>query len=218
MTESLFSLNIKRLYHENIELCGAFQIDIPTGSKTVITGDTGCGKTSLLQLFNRMNEHYDGTILFHGQKIMTLPIAELRHKVIQLMQEVFLGEEKVEAALRYPFTFHINQNRKLDEKLLKILMEQLRLPETILKRNIGELSGGEKQRLAVIRALLLEPDILLLDEPSSALDQNVSSLMLDFLLSCNLCTIICVSHDPRWIERFPRNLHIKNRTVIEKKV
>ena len=106
----------------------------------------------------------------------------------------------VRQILNQPFTFKNNRHLQDNMERAPELMEKLYLPGHLLDKDIASLSGGEKQRVALISALLLEREILLLDEASSALDQSAKQAAIDLLYSRGDLTMLSVTHDREWIE------------------
>lgn len=114
-------------------------------------------------------------------------------------QEPELGEGKIRDILERPFNY--KANRHLQENLSRVpsLMQKLDLPKSLLEKELSTLSGGEKQRFALLSALLLDRRILLLDEPSSALDKGSKDMVIELLKSQQKLTILSISHDREWL-------------------
>ena len=164
---------------------------------TSIVGQSGSGKSTLLKLFNKMLSPASGRILFNGVDLKSINSIDLRRRVVMLSQNpgIFRGSirDNLLIGLKY-------SEKKLasEEDMLKVLKK------VILKKSLDEdsknLSGGEKQRLALARMLLMDPDILLLDEPSSALDEKTESLIIDRLVDHsreNNKALIMVTHSKK---------------------
>lgn len=203
----------KVFYEKNNIILKDIHLSVNDKDKIVISGETGSGKTSFIQLLNRMNENYEGTILFKNNNIKDIQPEKLRSQILLLPQEAFLGKNKVQAALEIPFQFKIHHHKKMDTELLYFLMEKFLLDKKLLDKEVNQLSGGEKQRFALIRTLLLKPDILLLDEPSSALDEKTSNLIRDYLIYQYEKTVLCISHNIQWQKSFPNRFAIKNQRI-----
>ncbi len=170
----MLDINIKRLYHNDQTLAENIALQVHDAEKIVVTGVTGCGKSSLLKTFNLFNFDYDGDISFQDKKLSDYQPCQLRSDVIYLMQEPFLSEGIVSEILPEPFSFKCKKHLTLDENDILRLFDFFHLPKALLKKQVKQLSGGEKQRISLIQAFLLKPRILLLDEPSSALDSDTS--------------------------------------------
>ncbi len=213
----MIEIILDKLYHGERTLLRNVRLEIPEGGKVVLSGETGSGKTSLMHTLNRMNMGWDGKVRFKGEDIRDLNPMELRHRVIEVMQEPFLGRGKVREAIRIPFQFKINRSREIDPDRLKLLLHSFSLQESILDQSVDKLSGGEKQRIAMVRAMMLNPEVLLLDEPSSALDREISKRVLDFMLNKCSASVLCISHDPVWQDAFPLHYAIEGDILVKVK-
>ncbi|AQQ09556.1 putative ABC transporter ATP-binding protein YbbL [Sedimentisphaera cyanobacteriorum] len=168
------------------------------GRRYVISGASGSGKTSLLMAIAGILPAFEGQILFEGEKIDHFSIGKLRRKIGFVSQEPELGSTAAIEAVLKPFEFKANKHKMPPREKVEQLAEKLALDKSILQKKNKFISGGEKQRLALIRAILLEKDVLLLDEPTSALDPESKERLLK-LLGENEYTVLSVSHDPDWI-------------------
>ncbi len=191
-------------YHEK-DLLKDTNLGVETGDKILIVGATGSGKTSLMHTLNLMNPHYEGHILFHGKDIKDYPPEELRYQIMEVMQEPWLEDMAVLEVLIEPWQYKIHHARSREgyqspewQKKIDGLLLAFGLGKEILKAKSSKLSGGEKQRIALIRSLQFSPEILLLDEISSALDQKTSAIISKCLFENYQGTIIAISHDPLW--------------------
>ncbi len=179
------------------------KLTIHEGEITCIVGRSGGGKSTFLRLLNNMVSADSGEILFKGESIEEYNPIKLRREVLMLPQNpvIFSG------TIRDNFTITLNYNNEYamaDEKYDKIL-EKFGLKEQALDDEAEKLSGGEKQRLALARILILDPDILLLDEPSSALDEETERLIIEMVVKCikeKSGTLIMVTHSPEIAEKY----------------
>lgn len=142
---------------------------------TCITGESGGGKTTLLKLLNRMSTPDAGTITYLGQPLESYDPVQLRRQVVMMAQDplVFPGNirENMLMGLRF------SQKPEASDEDVRSMMEMVKLRKS-LNEDPTILSGGEKQRLALGRVLLMHPEVLLLDEPSSSLDDETESLVI----------------------------------------
>jgi putative ABC transport system ATP-binding protein len=139
----------------------------------------------------------EGEILFNETPVDSKTIGQVRTALSYIAQEPLLGTETVEEALYLPFTFKANRDRKPDRKTVIQTLHTLQLDEDILMADSSTLSGGEKQRITIARALLLGKEVFILDEVTSALDPESKQAVLS-LFSDDAFTILSVSHDPDW--------------------
>ncbi|SDK54945.1 ABC transporter ATP-binding protein [Sediminibacillus albus] len=170
------------------------EFKINKGEKVVLFGPSGAGKSSLLFLFNRLKDPTEGRIHYRDKPITDYHVASLRKQVGLVMQSHHLFPGTVYDNLQYgPSLFE-----SWDEGQASELLEMVALPQTILHKNVNQLSGGEKQRISFARTLANRPDVLLLDEPTSALDERTTEEIEDLLKMLgkekNL-TMIMVTHD-----------------------
>lgn len=155
-------------------------VAIAKGSKTAIIGATGSGKTSFLRLLNRLTDPSTGTILLNGKNIQEIPIQNLRQRVLLVPQEPNLLGMTVTESIKYPLHLQNLTTSEIDLRLQK-WVDKLQIDRKLLNRSEMELSLGQRQWVAIARALAMEPEVLLLDEPTSALDRGLSHLLLDTL-------------------------------------
>ena len=155
-------------------------VAIAQGSKTALIGATGSGKTTFLRLLNRLADPSAGTISLYGQNIQDIPVQTLRRRVLLVPQEPSLLGMTVTEAISYPLHLQNLPSSEIDLRLQKWL-EKLQIDRKLLNRSELELSLGQRQWVAIARALVMEPEMLLLDEPTSALDRGLSHLLLETL-------------------------------------
>lgn len=211
----MLDLKITRLFYQEKELAQNIILQVLPGDKIIIMGPTGCGKTSLLKVMNLFNHNYQGEVFYHNKLIASYPPCELRREIIYLMQEPYLPEGKTEDVFSCTANFKCRKKTEFNDVALRELLNRFQLEEEILKKPVKQLSGGEKQRIALIQVLLLQPEILLLDEPSSALDGITSQLIAEWLLEQRDMTVIVVSHDHIWQRLFTRRWQFKQQQVLD---
>jgi len=144
---------------------------IEGGRLVVIEGASGCGKSSLLRMLNRLQEPTTGRLLVDGSPAAAIDITDLRRRALLVPQSPVAVPGTVRDNLCWPFTFRANRKHAHPaDDLLRHRLDALLLQDVSLDDEAGTLSVGQRQRLALLRALLLEPDILLCDEPTASLD------------------------------------------------
>ncbi len=169
------------------------------GEKLTVVGKSGSGKSTLLHCLLGFVTPRRGRILIFGDELTDESAWKIRTYMAYVAQEPELGEGKIRDILERPFNY--KANRHLQENLSRIpsLMKNLDLPKSLLEKEPSTLSGGEKQRFALISALLLDRSILLLDEASSALDKASKDMVIDLLKAQHELTILSISHDKEWL-------------------
>jgi putative ABC transport system ATP-binding protein len=169
---------------------------------TAILGSSGGGKTTFLKLLNNMITADQGTVIYRGKEIESYDPVSLRREVVMLPQDpkIFKGTIKD----NFIKTEKITNNGNSKSLNYNELLQKVSLTQN-LDDAADNLSGGEKQRLALARVMLLEPKVLLLDEPSSSLDkkteEKIIKMVVDYVRK-NDRTLIMVTHSPEIAEKF----------------
>lgn len=189
-------------------------LTVPTGGKAVIHGPSGCGKTSLLGAIAGLFPVDAGEIEVDGMMLSDNTAAELRARTAFIPQEPVMGAPTVREALLLPCQFKAHRHLSPAKEALEELLRQLGFAETILERDTLTLSGGEKQRIAIARALLLKKTLFLADEITSALDADSGSLV-KHLFDRREFTILAISHDPAFTLLGASHYRVENHTLTE---
>ena len=145
--------------------------DVNAGELLAIVGPSGAGKSSLLRLLNRLDEPTSGAVLLEGRDYREIPTRELRRRVGMVMQRPFVFPGTVAENLRFGPE---QQGRAITDDEIKDLLREVGLPDYAAE-DVRHLSGGEAQRVCFARALANNPAVLLLDEPTSSLDEAAKS-------------------------------------------
>ena len=181
-------------------------LEVERGGALALIGPSGSGKSTLLRCLNRLAEPTGGTVRFNGRDIRSLDPRELRRRAALVMQTPVLFEGTVRENLRLrsaaaPDDFS-------DERLAASLAD-VGLDPGMLDRDASTLSGGEKQRVTIARAILRNPEALLLDEPTSALDPPNATLVIETvsrLREARRLSIVAVTHQPDFVLRLGGSL------------
>lgn len=205
--------NIMLQVHQQT-LLNNVNLQVFAGEKLVVRGSSGCGKSSLLKCLVGAIPLNSGTIHVDQIKLSAATVADIRSRVAFIGQEPILGAEQVREALHLPFTFKAHcENQPTNNQILRLL-ERLHLSADILDKACARISGGEKQRIAILRALLLKKTIFLADEITSALDPESRAAVMTELFRPEI-TLLSVSHDPEWIKACDRVVKIANQKLVE---
>lgn len=175
---------------------GAFEfrdinLSLQTGEYAVLTGPTGCGKSTLLETICGLKRISSGKILVDGQPIHHLPPAQRQIGFVPQDAALF-PEMTVEKQLGFSLMVR-KVDRQVCEQRVNELLEILELTDLRLRTPVG-LSGGEKQRVAIGRALAFRPKLLCLDEPLSAIDASMRQRMVERLKTIHTAEGTCILH------------------------
>ena len=204
MNDAIITLHDFGAAYEKKTVLTGVNTSIQRGKITAIIGPSGCGKSTLLKAMNRMLElesdaTIQGSIHLNGQDIHTLSADELRRRVGMVFQTPTPFPMSIYKNMTYaPLYYGISGKQNLD-KIVRENLEVTGLWEEVkdeLSKSALKLSGGQQQRLCIARALTAEPEILLLDEPCSALDVKSTQIIEELLLKLKeKYTIVIVTHN-----------------------
>lgn len=191
--------NVSMEYPESGKVLDNLNFDIEKGEFFVIVGPSGSGKTTSLKLINRLIEQTDGDILFNNKKLKDYNLRELRLKIGYVLQEIALFPNLTVFENISLIPEMKKMDREIIDEKIDFLLNKVGLPPKKYKdRFPEELSGGEKQRVGILRAIISGPEILLMDEPFSALDPisriNLQDLIKELHDDYKITTVF-VTHD-----------------------
>jgi putative ABC transport system ATP-binding protein len=186
------------------------------GDRAAVAGPSGSGKTLLLRALALLDTIDGGRVLWHGRPIRNQDIPGFRCRAIYFHQRPSLLADTVEAALRQPLALTVHRRREFNKPWIIERLAFLGRDEKFLEQKVANLSGGEMQIAALLRAVQLEPNVLLLDEPASALDPKTAAAVEQWLTawidqSPGARAMIWVTHDVNQAKRVAnRMLHMEN--------
>jgi len=183
-----------------------FNFIINSGEKIIVFGKSGTGKSTLLNLLLGFKQPESGEIFFNGEKITAQNIWDIRKQIAYVDQDVMMGEGHVQKIIAEYFSFAANSKIKFTPLELTELLERFDLEPVILTKDIGQLSGGEKQRLALVVALLLKRPVMVFDEVTSSLDPASKTIVIRELLKNSKSTLLIITHDEEW--QYQKNVRI----------
>ncbi|KQR23588.1 MULTISPECIES: ABC transporter ATP-binding protein [Microbacterium] len=189
---------VSKVFPDGTRAVDDFHLVIPSRKTTVFVGSSGCGKTTLLRMINRMVEPSSGSIEIDGDDIGGKPAVQLRRSVGYVMQNSGLLPHFTVADNIATVPVLQGQNRKAARTRALELMKTVGLDAAMADRYPSQLSGGQQQRVGVARGLAADPNILLMDEPFGAVDPIVRDELQQELIRLQSDigkTIVFVTHD-----------------------
>lgn len=199
MNEILLLKGISKKYDNNEVLSGV-NLSVMSGDMIAIVGESGRGKTTLLNILGLIINPSDGEYLINGKQIKNVDSREAmmirRNYIGYLFQNYGLVEdETVEWNIKLAFSYKKMKNKEKNDEVL-FYLQKFGL-ENSLKKKVYQLSGGEQQRVALIRLMIKDTPIILADEPTGSLDKNNRDMIMEELIKFNKMgkTIIIVTHD-----------------------
>ncbi|MEB3214934.1 MAG: ATP-binding cassette domain-containing protein [Nostocales cyanobacterium 94392] len=191
--------------------------EIYQGDRVAIVGPTGAGKSYLLRILNRLWEPTSGKIYLENREYRQIPAIELRQSITLVAQETKLLGMRVKDALIYPLKLR-NLSKPQIEERISYWIEQLDIPNDWLNRTETQLSVGQRQLVNLVRGLVIQPKILLLDEPTSSLDLVTAERVIEVLNQLykkHQTTIVMVNHQLNIAKMFcTRLLYLKQGSLI----
>jgi phosphate transport system ATP-binding protein len=179
-------------------------LEVPEKRITALIGPSGCGKSTFLRTLNRINEtvknaRYEGQVLLDGQNVLELDVTKLRRRVGMVFQRPNPFPKSIYENIAYGVKVNgLKAGRSLND-IVEHSLKRAALWDEVkdkLHQSAYGLSGGQQQRLCIARALAVDPEVLLLDEPCSALDPIATSKIEDLLFTLkDQCTQVIVTHN-----------------------
>ncbi|HIH74931.1 MAG TPA: ATP-binding cassette domain-containing protein [Methanosarcina sp.] len=181
----------------NKKVLSNFSLCIPKGKKVLLKGKSGAGKSTLFKALLGFEKLSEGAVYYKGKALSPQVAWQVRKEAAYISQDTDLGEGPIKLLLEEIRAYKPNRGKMNPEKF-HMLINEFELEKDILEKNFERLSGGEKQRIGILIALLLERDIFLLDEATSALDSGLKKKVADYFLKHTDWTLFIISHDREW--------------------
>lgn len=200
----------------NIPALDRVSVSFPRDTISAVVGESGSGKTTLMMCIGRFIRPDQGTIRYDGADLSGIPEKELRQRLGMVFQNLYLFPhltigENMTLAMRHAF----NRDKEESEQEMRAMLTRLGIA-AIIDRYPSQISGGQAQRAAIARGLLLKPDYMLLDEPTSALDARTTDDFARWLkLLRDHTNFIIVTHDVLFARRVAdRGVCLMNGLVV----
>lgn len=180
---------------DNRSIVENFSMRIEAGERVHLQGRSGSGKTTLLRCVLGFVAPEAGAVRIEGELLNGRSVWALRRRMAYVPQEPNFGTGSVREVFERPFHYHANAHLNSNLEQVEELMERFLLSGELLDKDVTTISGGEKQRVALITGVLLGRSIFLLDEPTSALDKAGKIAVGDYLKSREDIAVLFATHD-----------------------
>ncbi len=185
--------------YDGADVLKDFSLEVSRGEKVLIYGKSGMGKSTILKLLLGFARPDEGALYFDGEELNRKSVWDVRKRVAYVSQDLDFGGGMVRDFIDGVFDIKANAAREGWEEKLREAMGWLELDAKLLDKDLSDLSGGEKQRIAVAVSLLLDRDVFLLDEVTSAVDPEMKGRIVDYFAALEEATVLAVSHDVTWL-------------------
>lgn len=200
-------LKLDEIYFEVEEktIIDNISLKVKEGDFISIVGPSGSGKSTLLKLISNLISPTKGKIFYKNKNFDDYNPIELRKMIGYIFQTPYLFGDFVKENLEYPYKV---RNQEMDEDRISQLFSLFKMDTGYINRDVRNLSGGEQQRIALIRSLLFMPEVLLLDEITSALDEENKEIVEEVICSLNQggTTVMWVTHDLEQSRKYSNKL------------
>lgn len=216
MAEKILEVKDVSFQVEGEQILKELNFSIDKGERVTITGPSGGGKSTLLKIIASILTPSEGKVVYKGEDVAEVDPIDYRKEVSYFFQNATLFDQTVKDNLAFPYEI---REEEFNEAKSVSMLERVKLNRSYLNKEVKDLSGGEKQRVALVRNLLYKPEVILLDEVTSSLDaenKDIIYTILDELNEEDNMTILSVTHDEREIKQADRIINIIDGKLADK--
>ncbi|MFD1472661.1 ABC transporter ATP-binding protein [Companilactobacillus mishanensis] len=205
-------LEVKNLFYQADEqkILKDITLNIEKGSYVTFIGPSGSGKSTLMRILADMINASSGEVIFDGKNINEYEPTEYRQRVSYAFQQPTLFGKTVKDNLEFPY---LVRNKEFDRTEVSKYLEMVNLSESYIDKSVNDVSGGEKQRIALLRNLIFQPEVLITDEVTTGLDADNKTIvrnLIDKFNHDNGVTVLRVTHDDAEIASASKTIRIEN--------
>lgn len=211
----LIEIKNVELIKKNQTILDKVSFMVHAGDCIGVLGSSGAGKSTLFRALNMMITPTSGEILYNGRNIKDYQPLLLRREIGYILQKPYLFGRTIRDNLEYPYNL---LKKAPDWAVINDYLARVNLPESIADKNTTDLSGGEQQRVALVRSLLVKPKVILLDEVTAALDEE-NTAVIENLLSTEKAaqklTVLFITHNHAQAKRLAEKILYLNKGAVQ---